>query len=311
MTNAGTGYIGRFAPSPTGPLHFGSLVSALASFLDARCAGGRWLVRMEDLDPPREQPGAADAILRSLDAHGLHWDGAVSYQSLRQPEYIDCLERLLERQLAYPCRCSRRDIAAMGGIYDERCRRGLEGFGGPTAVRLKVTGLPTAEPGSSAIDFVDLFQGHQRQDLGREVGDFIIRRKDGLFAYQLAVVVDDIDQCITHIIRGSDLLSSTPRQIFLYQLLDGPIPKYGHVPLITNRRGQKLSKQTGAAALEDDRAGGNIYRALQCLRQSVPAELESADPQALLDWGTQHWQRQRVPACLELENPNHEPKGQE
>ena len=301
MTEVGNGYTGRFAPSPTGPLHFGSLVTAVASYLDARQAGGRWLVRMEDLDPPREQAGAADTILRSLEAHALHWDGEVLYQSQRHDAYSRCLDRLLARRLAYHCQCRRRDIIAMGGVYDGRCRRRTEAFDGATAIRLKVN-TGSGEPGP-VITFTDLIQGSCSQQLAAAVGDFIIRRKDGLFAYQLAVVVDDIEQGITHIIRGSDLLDSTARQIFLFRLLGQAEPLYGHIAVVVNKRGQKLSKQTGAAALDDSRAGANMGAALRCLNLPPPAELHDAGAAILLQWALQRWRRDGLPAVMATDNP--------
>jgi glutamyl-Q tRNA(Asp) synthetase len=234
---------GRFAPSPTGPLHFGSLAAALASWLDARAAGGRWLVRIEDLDPPREVPGAADDILRTLERCGLHWDGDVIFQSHRKPSYEEAIRRL-ERH-CYPCGCTRREIAdsALGlasdgaQIYPGTCRNGLQGRAA-RALRVKVAGQ---------VDFDDRVQGHVRQDLGREAGDFIVRRADGAFAYQLAVVVDDAEQGVTDVVRGADLLDSTARQIHLQRLLGLPTPRYLHIPAAVNAAGEKLSKQTGAA----------------------------------------------------------------
>lgn len=233
---------GRFAPSPTGPLHFGSLAAALASWLDARAAGGRWLVRIEDLDPPRERPGAADEILRTLERFGLCWDDDVVFQSRRKPLYEEAIRRL-ERH-CYPCGCTRREIAdsALGlaadgaQIYPGTCRGGL---GGRVArsLRVKVAGK---------VDFVDRVQGPQQQDLEREVGDFVLRRADGAFAYQLAVVVDDAEQGVTDVVRGADLLDSTARQIHLQRLLGLPTPRYLHIPAAVNAAGEKLSKQTGA-----------------------------------------------------------------
>jgi glutamyl-Q tRNA(Asp) synthetase len=235
-------YIGRFAPSPTGPLHMGSLIAALASWLDARAAGGRWLVRMEDLDHARCAPGAAEAILDTLARLGLHWDGEVVYQSARLESYRSALARLNAH--TYWCGCSRREIAdsslglATDGalIYPGTCRAAPTRA--PRALRVRTS--------SADISFHDRVQGAQAQILERDVGDFVIYRADGLFAYQLAVVVDDAEQGITDVVRGADLLDSTARQIHLQRLLGLPTPRYVHVPVAVDAAGEKLSKQTGA-----------------------------------------------------------------
>lgn len=288
-------YIGRFAPSPTGPLHFGSLVTALASYLHARTRQGQWLVRMEDLDPPREQPGAADAILRSLAAHGLGWDGQVWYQSERLAAYNDTLTRLIAAGLIYACDCTRQDLQIMGGVYSGRCRtRGLAHE--PTqALRLRLydNGVIKTE----TLGFVDLLQGVQHQNLRCEAGDPILRRKDGLFAYQLAVVVDDIAQGITHIVRGMDLLSVSARQIALFQILEAPVPAFGHLPLVCNQSGQKLSKQNHAPALDNNHASNNLWQALMFLGQNPPAELLGGSPQELLMWAQLHWCERQLPTA--------------
>lgn len=284
-------YIGRFAPSPTGPLHFGSLVSALASYLDAHHNRGQWLLRMEDLDPPREQPGAAAAILQSLEEHGLYWDGEVTYQSQRLEVYQEHLLQLQEAGLVYACDCTRQDLAAMGGIYNGRCRTRAVNRSNDHALRLKLYDLPTeSHRADGLLVFQDLVQGRQEQNLRSEAGDQIVKRKDGLFAYQLAVVVDDIAQQITHIIRGSDLLEVSARQIFLYQLFKARVPQFGHVTLVAHSDGQKLSKQNFAPALNSAVAGGNIWRALAFLGQNPPQELAGASPAELLLWGKKHWQ---------------------
>lgn len=283
------GYIGRFAPSPTGPLHQGSLVSALASYLHACSYGGRWLVRMEDLDPPRELPGAATAILHSLDQHGLHWDGQVLYQSQRLSAYEEVLQALQAAGLVYPCDCTRQDLQSMGGIYNGRCRTRNIDTRKPHALRLKVYDLPQ---GTSAdtLRFFDLIQGEQVQDLRQAAGDQIVKRKDGLFAYQLAVVVDDIAQQVSHIIRGSDLLEVSARQIFLFQQLGFPPPVFGHVPLVRNVEGQKLSKQNLAPPLAGDKAGSNLWQALVFLGQNPPADLTNAEAGEVLMWAKANWQ---------------------
>lgn len=285
---------GRFAPSPTGPLHFGSLVAALGSFLDARRQGGEWWVRIEDLDPPREAPGAAAHILRTLEAYGLFWDGEVVYQSQRHEYYAAALEQLRQAGLIYPCTCSRKDVAqlAQAGLASSRypgcCRNGVRHPGRPAALRLRTD--------NRCIRFYDAIQGEYGQCLEREVGDFVIRRADGLFAYQLAVVVDDAEQGMTQIVRGSDLLDSTPRQIFLQRLLGLPTPGYAHLPVVVDPRGCKLSKQTGASPLDLRRPGPTLIAALCFLGQAPPLSLALEPPLAILDWACAHWQRQRAPA---------------
>ncbi len=283
-------YIGRFAPSPSGPLHFGSLVAALASYLDARSAQGQWLLRMEDLDPAREPPEAAAQILSALEAFGLHWDGPVLYQSERLEAYADALADLQARGLIYTCDCSRLQIQAMGGIYDGRCRlRQLQ----PNAGALRVM-VP-----NETLGFLDSIQGPQQQNLLHECGDFVLRRKDGLFAYQLAVVVDDAFQNITHIVRGSDLLDSTPRQLYLQKLLGFPNPRYAHIPVAVNDSGQKLSKQHFATPLDLHQPTAQLLAALQFLGQfpllGPDPHLATASPAELLDWGAAHWDIQAVP----------------
>ena len=265
-------YVGRFAPSPTGAMHFGSLVAALASWLDARAAGGRWLVRMEDLDVARSQPGAADEILRTLERLGLAWDGPVLYQSARVALYAEAL-RELERH-TYWCGCSRREIAdsslglAADGaqVYPGTCRSGLPAGKRARALRIKASGT---------ISFTDRVQGAQVQLLERDVGDFVLQRADGPFAYQLAVVVDDARQGVTDVVRGADLLESTARQIHLQRALGYPTPRYMHIPAAVNPAGEKLSKQTGAAAVVDEKAA--IARALRFLGQDAET-LEDALP---------------------------------
>ena len=262
-------YTGRFAPSPTGPLHMGSLVAALASWLDARAAGGRWLVRMEDLDRPRVMPGAADAILDGLARLGLNWDGEVVYQSQRDDLYRAALERIETH--TYWCGCSRREIAdsslglAVDGapIYPGTCRAATSGT--RRALRVRV---------SDTIAFDDRLQGRQVQALERDIGDFVLYRADGLFAYQLAVVVDDAEQGITDVVRGADLLDSTPRQIYLQRLLDLPTPRYLHVPVAVDARGEKLSKQTGAQPIQPSMT--TIRCALRFLGQPEATSLDEA-----------------------------------
>jgi len=277
-------YVGRFAPSPTGPLHFGSLVAALASWLDARSAGGRWLVRMEDLDQPRVVPGAADTILRQLEAFGMTWDGSVVYQSTRIGLYEEALLRI--GQEIYPCACTRKELEdsalAIDGsrIYPGTCRGGTAPGKAPRAFRVRT--------GPETIRFTDRVQGGIEQSVEREVGDFVLRRADGIFAYQLAVAVDDAGQGVTDVVRGADLLDSTARQIHLQHLLGAGTPRYLHVPVATNAAGEKLSKQTaaGEAGVQDMR------QALLFLGQEVPAGLT---PHESLDWAASNWDPARVP----------------
>ncbi len=296
-------YRGRFAPSPTGPLHFGSLVAAVASFLDARHRGGAWLVRMEDLDGPRCVPGAAADILRTLECFGLQWDGAILYQSRRTEAYAEALHQLRERGAAYPCACTRREIAdsALHGvdglIYPGTCRNGIpsghelpgQGAARTYAWRVRTDRAVQAgtEPGVVAFD--DEVQGRIVQHLEREIGDFVVRRADGLYAYQLAVVVDDAFQGVTHVVRGADLLASTPRQIYLQRLLGLPTPHYMHVPVAVDERGEKLGKQTLAAPVERTRPQETLWRVLSFLRQSPPAELRAERVASMLNWAAAHW----------------------
>ncbi len=267
-------YVGRFAPSPTGPLHFGSLVAALASWLDARAARGQWLLRIEDLDAPRTQPGAADLILRALEGLGLVWDGPVVYQSLRAARYEAALQDI--RRHTYWCGCTRREIAdsAIGlasdgaQIYPGTCRDGIPDGKVARALRVRTT--------QQWISFEDGVQGPQRQNLEREVGDFVLYRADEQFAYQLAVVVDDAEQRVTDVVRGADLLDSTARQIHLQRLLHYATPRYLHVPVVVNAAGDKLSKQTGAEPVDAARREQSIGRALAFLGQRPAADLDEA-----------------------------------
>jgi glutamyl-Q tRNA(Asp) synthetase len=284
---------GRFAPSPTGELHFGSLVAALASYLDARNRGAEWFVRIEDLDPPREVPGAADAILRALDAYGLHWDGPIFYQSRRHDRYAGALERLQQTGLAYPCACTRSEVidaglpGVEGPVYPGTCRAGLTLGRQPRAWRVRTHG--------ESVEFIDEHQGRQEQNLEREIGDFVLQRADGLYAYQLAVVVDDAEQSITRIVRGADLLNSTPRQIYLQRLLGFPAPAYLHVPVVVNAAGEKLSKQTRAAPLAVGAERATLLKALHFLGQSPPADLAHERPETILQWAVKHWDPRLIP----------------
>lgn len=277
-------YVGRFAPSPTGPLHFGSLLAAMASYLDARSNSGRWLLRIEDIDPPRAQAGADAEILRALEAYGFEWDGEIYYQSRRIEAHRTIVRGLLDTGLAYPCGCSRQDLAdcrrgPLGIIYPGRCRNGCDAP--ETAIRLRTDDRP--------VEFADRLQGLQRQLLERESGDFVILRRDGRIAYQLAVVADDFDQGITHVVRGIDLMPSTPRQIFLQQRLGFPTPSYAHIPVAENPAGEKLGKSTGAPAISRDNIRTTLVTALSALGQRPPADLVAAGPDAIWDWATQRW----------------------
>ncbi len=283
---------GRFAPSPSGALHAGSLLAAVGSYLAARRVGGRWLLRIDDLDPPRVVPGAIDAILRSLQAHGLLWDGEVLYQSRRGEAYRAALERLRAAGLTYPCACTRRELAAIaragvdGPVYPGTCRAGLASGHTARALRLRV---PDADFG-----FHDAVQGGYAHNLARSVGDFVLQRADGLIAYQLAAVVDDAFQGVTQVVRGVDLLASTPRQIYLQQCLGLPQPDYAHLPLLVDRHGLKLGKQTGAGPLDDTRASDNLWQVLTALALPPLPELRGSPPAELLRWAVAHWEPIRL-----------------
>lgn len=280
----GKPYVGRFAPSPTGPLHFGSLVAAVASYLQASAHNGRWLVRIEDIDPPREQPGATGMIIEALQLYGFEWDGDVIFQSRSQQAHEEALARLIEQNLAYPCGCSRKDLAdaprgPLGIIYPGTCREGCTAE--ETAIRLRTN----AEP----ISFVDALQGTVTQRLEPESGDFVIRRRDGLIAYQLAVVVDDELQGITEVVRGIDIMDSTPRQIWLQQLLGYRTPEYVHIPVITHPDGDKLSKLTDAPAIPTDEVRPTLVAALAALRQDPPGNIDTASLAEIWDWARANW----------------------
>lgn len=287
-------YTGRFAPTPSGYLHFGSLVAAVASYLDARAVGGRWLVRMEDLDPPREMPGAQAAILQTLERYGFEWDGPVERQSERSEAYAAVVQQWLRSGLAYACTCSRKQLEGSGGIYPGTCRNAGHDWHGEVAIRIRVPELEYA--------FVDRVQGEFRQHLGREVGDFVIRRRDGLYAYQLAVVLDDAWQGVTDIVRGADLLDNTPRQLYLQELLGVAHPRYLHVPLIVQPDGHKLGKSYRSPPLAAEQAAPLLLRALKALGQAAPAELAGAPPAEVLAWGVAHWDAARIPRVLTLED---------
>ena len=286
-------YIGRFAPSPTGLLHIGSLLPALASYADARAQDGRWLVRMEDLDPPREMAGAADDILRTLEAFGFEWDGGVAYQSRRYDLYHEALGRLKAKGLVYPCDCSRKDWQAVAragadGFVYNGCCAGLD----PQRALHKTPAWRVRVP-DEIIGFDDAVVGHYAQNLAHDIGDFVLLRADGFWAYQLAVVADDAAQGITHIVRGQDLLVSTPRQLWLQRALDTPEPHYAHLPLLVNGAGQKWSKQTLAPALDLGAREALLRQVMAYLK--LPAAPEVGRPQDLLAWAVRHWDMAKVP----------------
>ncbi|HDL7426610.1 TPA: tRNA glutamyl-Q(34) synthetase GluQRS [Yersinia enterocolitica] len=281
-----SGYVGRFAPSPSGDLHFGSLIAALGSYLQARAEGGRWLVRIEDIDPPREIPGAAARILASLDHYGLHWDGPVIYQSQRHEAYRATLDWLKQQGLSYNCTCTRSRIQQIGGLYDGHCRdRRLPPVG--AAIRLRQT--------HPVYTFCDKLLGelHAVPALAEE--DFIIRRRDGLFAYNLAVVVDDAFQGVTEIVRGADLIEPTVRQIALYQQLQQPVPSYLHLPLALNHDGNKLSKQNHAPPLPNGDPRPILVEALKFLHQPLPECWQDLDLPLLLRFAVENWTLAAIP----------------
>ncbi|SDK42388.1 glutamyl-Q tRNA(Asp) synthetase [Methylophilus rhizosphaerae] len=281
--------IGRFAPSPTGPLHFGSLVAAVASYCDARSQGGQWLLRMEDVDTTRRVAGASDEIIAALHRYGFVWDGEMIYQSRRSDLYQQALDFLRDKNLAYPCTCSRKEIADSstrqgieGAIYPGTCRQHPAKAGIPAAWRLQTS--------DKDICFQDKVQGRQQHTMATDIGDFVIKRADGLFSYQLAVVVDDALQGVTHVVRGADLLHSTTRQIYLQQLLGYATPVYAHIPLVMNTAGQKLSKQNLAKALPADNVETVLIEALRFLQQPLPDNIHTRSLHAIWQWAYTHWQ---------------------
>ena len=284
-------YIGRFAPSPSGPLHFGSLIAAVGSYLQAKSQQGKWLLRIEDIDTPRVQAGADSAIMRTLEAFGLHWDDAVIYQSQRLARYEQVFNDLQQRHLLYGCQCTRREISLAGGSYPGTCAD-LNLSKAPLAWRLKAAGVSTA--------FTDLIFASQQIDSTLAQEDYIVKRRDGLFSYQLVVVIDDLDQQITEVIRGADLLSMTPRQQHLFTLLGQPAPYYGHLPLAVSSPGQKLSKQNHASALAQWPLQHSLAAALALLGHPVPQALSAAPVTDILAWAVQHWQLTKVPVTTEV-----------
>jgi len=288
-------YRGRFAPSPTGPLHFGSLIAATASYLQAKQQHGEWLVRIDDIDPPREQAGAAKHILKTLEGFGFEWDKEVFYQSQQQQRYQEIIDELISQKNAYPCSCSRKSIlekiehTAKGAeiIYPGFCRKAPLKKHSKYSIRLRSNSIP--------IIFTDALQGKQSCNLEKCVGDFILKRKDQLFSYQLATAIDDAEQNISEVVRGTDLLSSTPSQIYIQQKLKLPHPKYCHLPLAINKQGQKLSKQNFAPPLKTNDAVPLLYKTLKFLGQMPPIQLADSSLDDIWRWAILHWQRDRVP----------------
>ncbi len=280
--------VGRFAPSPTGPLHLGSLLIAVASYVHARSYAGQWLVRLEDLDEPRCKPGADSAILQTLERHALHWDGRALRQRDRLPRYLDVISQLAHTGETFACTCTRSQLSDR--VYPGYCRHRPTTSGTPHSIRLRVP--------AETLSVVDDIQGVFQQQLDRDVGDFVIMRRDGVVAYQLAVVVDDIDQHVTHVVRGADLLDNTPRQCLLFARLGATPPCYAHVPVLVDRTGAKLSKQTNAGAVDARPPSQNIQLALALLGHETPPTLHGAEPAELLSWAVEHWQLARVPTEL-------------
>jgi len=281
-------YIGRFAPSPTGPLHLGSLYTALASFLDAKAQQGKWLLRIDDLDTPRNAVGSVDSILKTLDAYALHWDDSVDFQSQHLSAYDAILKQLQQDNLIYPCTCSRKTLAAQltelassENDYPNLCRNNSFPCDNAHALRLKTD--------NRLIAFRDRLQGLVNHYFTAQHGDFILKRKDHIIAYQFAVVIDDDRQGVNYVVRGIDLLESTARQIYLQQLLGLSTPNYMHVPILTDSQGIKLSKQNGAQAVDFEKPAQVIFQLLKLLKQNPPSELQNASSAELISWAISHW----------------------
>ena len=288
-------YVGRFAPSPTGSLHFGSLLAAVASYLQAKKNQGKWLVRIEDLDPPREIQGSASDILKQLEQHGLTWDDSVFYQSDQIDQYHDVLQSLRTKNLVYNCTCTRQRISELSGIYDGKCsQQNLPKIDASSRFSIN-RGLKTISHNSDELGFTDSVMGEFHQSLNNDVGDFVVLRRDGLISYQLAVVIDDYHQGITEIVRGFDLLDSTPRQILLQKCLNYTTPNYVHIPLALNSLGQKLSKQHFAKELMVGNESEQLWLALDWLKQNPPEELRQSSTGEILAWAIAHWDLSCIP----------------
>jgi glutamyl-Q tRNA(Asp) synthetase len=291
-------YRGRFAPTPSGPLHFGSIVAALGSYLEARTRGGRWHVRIDDLDPPRVVPGAADNILRCLEALGFEWDGEVTWQSQRRAAYHAAFHRLLGAGLVYPCACSRTEIAAVarmgvdGPVYPGTCRAGLAPGRAARAWRIRTDG--------AIVRLEDGVLGSQVRDLAHESGDFALYRADDVYGFHLAAAVDDAEQGMTDVVRGADLLESSARQIWVLECLGLNVPRYAHLPVAVDSQGQKLSKQTHAAPVDATQAVATLCRVLEFLGQEPPAALTLATPDEVWGWARANWSLARVPRIHSL-----------
>lgn len=285
-------YRGRFAPSPTGALHFGSLIAAVGSYLEAKSHNGEWLVRIENLDKPREIPAASHEIFRALEILGMEWDHEVIYQDQRKDTYENILTILNKRGLTYSCTCTRKEIAdssitgISGQIYAGTCRNNVQNKDRPGAVRIKTD--------NNIIEFEDSLHGLISQRLESETGDFILRRSDGIYAYQLAVVADDATQGITNVVRGADLLDSTPRQIYLQKLLGYSTPTYMHLPVAVNNQGEKLSKQTKAALLDISNPVKQLVEAVNFLDQEPPIELLGNNVSSFWKWAIENWHPEKI-----------------
>lgn len=287
------GHAGRYAPSPTGDLHKGSLLAALAAFLQARAHDAPWCMRIDDVDALRTVPGKAAQILHTLTAFGLYWDGPVLYQSQRSKAYADTLARLRAAGHVFDCGCTRREAqtgpqGCEGPVYPGTCRDGLPAGREPRSIRLRVA--------QNHIVVTDAIQGDYEQNLATAVGDFIVRRADGIVAYQLATVVDDIEQGVTEVVRGADLLSSAPRQLLLHRLLGHAAPAFVHVPMLVDAQGRKLGKSNGALALDRYKRGIELVEALMLLGQTPPVELAAEPVERIIEWGIRHWHLDAVPA---------------
>jgi len=293
-----SGYRGRFAPSPSGPLHFGSLVTAVASYLQSLAAGGEWLLRIEDIDPPRQAPGAAEQIIAAMVAHGFRWSGDILYQRHNLQRFEAAAGALLEQRLAFACTCSRKSIrenarhGPVGPIYPGTCRDRLNDGRDAYAIRMYTA--------NQRISFDDQLQGRIDCALDEDIGDFVIRRKDSLIAYSLAVALDDHDQGITEIVRGVDLLHFTPAQIYLQRVLGLHTPAYMHLPIAVTASGEKLSKQTGAPPIDNQIPTENLFRCLEFLRQRPPPELRAGSIEAIWTWANRNWRPQNLANYQEI-----------
>ena len=282
---------GRFAPSPTGPLHFGSAVAAVASYMQAKNQRGKWLVRMDDIDSPRNQAGADASILKSIEILGLHWDDEVLLQSHRQEAYLEALDILSDKKLVYRCTCTRKQL--QGNAYPGTCRHKAHGPDQAHSLRIITNQSPTK--------FNDEIQGHFQQVLETDIGDFIVHRADGLVAYHIATVVDDAYQGITEIVRGADLLDSTPRQIYLQRILNYPTLAYAHIPAAVDADGNKLSKQHHARPVDDTQPGSTLFSALEFLGQQPDKGLLQGDVEEIIQWGVKNWSMEKIPEKSTIE----------